>query len=975
MPSGSSHGWGIAGSYLAEEIARLPRLEGVTLHCIKGHDFTPFNEGDWDRINIGYCFFEHDLLAAPFMAEAAQRWDHIVAGSTWCEEHLRRGGVEHTSTILQGIDDTRFICQPPRSDDGRFIVFSGGKFEYRKGQDLVIAAMKVFMERHKDVWLSCSWHNHWPHSLMTMANSDHIDFSWQDLPCNDLLRKTLLHNDVDISRVLLHPPFDNLRMPLIYAESDIGLFPNRCEGGNNMVMCEYMACGRTVIASDRTGHADVISVNNAFSLTKYQPVIATINGIATGNWLESSPGELLELLEQAYADRDLLKAKGLTAAHDMARLSWGSAARKFHALGAQIAACSTSVLQPFAQVLDTADCLFDAGRYEEARAAYTDVLKSAPLCAEIYNRLGTALDRLHLLPQAIVYYHKALALKDNFAVARFNLSNTLAHSGEWQLAIKEMMAVVRSQPDFTEAWQNLAGFYYHEGCIDAAIECLDRVTALVPGALEPQEDLARIYLEQGNCQEALSRCDALLKYQPAHRNALFLKYRALKGLGASDDAVACLRGLLEIEPDDPATWIDLSDLYVSLGRFEDARACLELAVARIPDNPDVLNTLGVVLHELHDLDGAESYYSVAFGLDPGNVEVCNNRGNLCKSRLKMAEAIGWYDCALELDPENPTVIFNRSLALLAQGDFLAGWPGFERRFDCTLPARLYHTDIPLWRGERLNGRRLLVQSEQVYGDTLMFCRYIEKTQQYDGPVVFECQDDSIRQALGSLETRVEKLIVRGEPLPDIAVQIPLLSLPGLFRTTLESIPSSTGYLHADPTRTQYWENTIPHSKGTINIGLVWGGRKAPLNADRSLQLKELEPLFAVAGVRFFSLQLGEDSRQAEAYKDKITDLSHHLKNFGATASVIATLDLVITIDTAVAHLAGALGKPVWVLLKYSPDWRWLLGRTDSPWYRSARLFRQTAAGAGWSQVVRDVRDGLSGLLAETKKTAKVTAGD
>lgn len=337
FPAGSFHGWGIAGTYLNHEIGRLTPVDGVTLHCISGHDFKPFEEAAWNRINIGYCFFEYAQLAYPYIAEAAGRWDHIVAGSSWCEGHLRQGGMGRTSTILQGIDPFYFSCQAPRHDDGRFIVFSGGKFEFRKGHDIVIAAMSVFMQRHADVWLSCSWHNAWPASLKTMEQTHLIDFVWQDTSCGELLYDTVARNGLDPDRVLLHPPLHNGRMPLIYGESDIGVFPNRCEGGNNMVMCEYMACGRPVIASDRTGHADVITPDNAFCMTSYIPVTATLGGCDAAVWPEPSAEELLELLERAYRDRHIARTKGVTAAGDMTKLTWSGAARQFHGLAEQLA--------------------------------------------------------------------------------------------------------------------------------------------------------------------------------------------------------------------------------------------------------------------------------------------------------------------------------------------------------------------------------------------------------------------------------------------------------------------------------------------------------------------------------------------------------------------------------------------------------------------------------------------------------------
>ena len=338
MPSGRAHGWGIAGEYLTREIAKLPPVEGVTLHCISGHDFRPMNPADWNRINIGYCFFENDIEALRHTRRAAREWDFIVAGSSWCEYQLRIGGVRNTSTILQGIDPANFYPVPLRKEDGRFIVFSGGKFEYRKGQDLVIAAMRVFMQRHQDAYLACSWINQWPFSLATMVQSPHISFRSSSEECVAILQRTLYENGIPPERVYLSPLVDNTLIRQIYQQTDIGIFPNRCEGGNNMVMCEYMACGRTVIASDATGHANVITSLNAFPLSDCSPIL--IND-AAGNpaavWHEASIEELIEQLEFAYQNRDISNQKGPVAARDMKQLSWDKAALEFHALGVLLA--------------------------------------------------------------------------------------------------------------------------------------------------------------------------------------------------------------------------------------------------------------------------------------------------------------------------------------------------------------------------------------------------------------------------------------------------------------------------------------------------------------------------------------------------------------------------------------------------------------------------------------------------------------
>ena len=338
MPSGRAHGWGIAGEYLTREIAKLPHLEGVTLHCISGHDLRPMNPSDWSRINIGYCFFENDIEVLRHTRRAAREWDVIVAGSRWCEYQLRIGGVKQTATILQGIDPANFYPVAHRKDDGRFIVFSGGKFEFRKGQDLVIAAMRVFMQRHHDAYLACSWINQWPFSLATMAQSPHIAFRPSDDDCTTILKRTLHDNGIPPERVYLAPLIDNTLIRQIYQQTDIGIFPNRCEGGNNMVMCEYMACGRTVIASDATGHADVITAQNAFPLSSYTPILSRdAAGQPSAIWYEASLDELVEQLEYAYQNRDVCARKEHVAADDMKRLAWNTAAREFHKIGADLA--------------------------------------------------------------------------------------------------------------------------------------------------------------------------------------------------------------------------------------------------------------------------------------------------------------------------------------------------------------------------------------------------------------------------------------------------------------------------------------------------------------------------------------------------------------------------------------------------------------------------------------------------------------
>lgn len=888
MPLGTTHGWGIAGNYLTTEIAKLPPVESVTLHCIAGHHFVPSDEEQWNRYNIGYCFFEHEILAYHFIQEASKRWDHIVAGSSWCEHHLRIAGMERTSTILQGIDPTVFQPLPPRRDDGRFIVFSGGKFEFRKGHDLVMAAMRVFMARHSDVWLACAWHNHWPNSIRTMEQSRCIEFQYNDLPCDLLYSDLLSLNGIDTARVILHPVMENHLMRWAYANSDVGLFPNRCEGGNNMVMCEYMACGRPVIASTMTGHRDVVVSEYALCLQSYEPVLAHIGTDVTGTWSEPAIDEIIALLEKAYSDREMLCHLGTSAGLAMTRLSWSGAARNFHGLATRLSQpkCATIMLPP----LEEPEDLFTAGRYAEAEKGFRALLEKAPLDPDLYNSLATTLDRDGRYAEAVWYSEKALALRPRFPIARFNLANTLKRLGNGSAAIEHLETVVAEDPEFVAAWQNLALCCFDGGNLRRAAECLEKSLALEPASVKIRTDLG--------------------------------------------------------------------DIFIELGRYQDAISCFDEVLATDPENAGVLNSKGMALQELDDLDSAEACYRHILRDDPDNTLALNNLGTVLRSKVLPLQAIDCFDHALRVVPGDGQLIFNRSLTRLALGDFLEGWQDYESRFSSVGPVKLNHSGLPRWDGGPLAGRCLLVQSEQGYGDTLLFARYLPLLKRFGGSVLFEVQDHSIKSAVVSIDSSVA-VIARGEPLPFAAdCHVPLLSLPLQFKTDFATIPFPNGYLVPDLDRKKSWEQYLGLPDGRPKVGLVWGGRKPRLNANRSVRLQDMLPILQVEGLRFISLQIGEDAEQLGEFNGLVEDVMHRVTCFADTAALVATLDLVISVDTAVAHLAGALGVNTWVLLKHAPDWRWFFDRDDSPWYASMKLFRQQVTGE-WCNPIA--------LIAETLK--------
>jgi len=428
------------------------------------------------------------------------------------------------------------------------------------------------------------------------------------------------------------------------------------------------------------------------------------------------------------------------------------------------------------------------------------------------------------------------------------------------------------------------------------------------------------------------------------------------------------------------------------GRLTEAVACYRLAVGLMPDWAELANNLGVALEAQGRLEQAASEYSRALRLKPEYAEAHFNLGNALRGLGRLSEAVASYERALELKPDhvethcnlgsalqdlgrldramacyeralalkpdagNPQ--FNRALLQLLRGDFAAGWRNFEGRWRTRKAPRGFPQ--PLWRGEPLRGARILLHAEQGLGDTLQFLRYVPLVQQAGGTVVLDVSA-RLRRLAGQLPG-LSAVVASGEPLPPFDWQCPLMSLP-LALGADGAIPAETPYLLV-PEQALKAAETLSWPSGKPRVGLAWAGN--PTHAKdrfRSMALGLLAPLFGVEGVRFFSLQMGPAAAERAAYADRLTDLAPATSDMADTAAQMTHLDLVITVDTAVAHLAGALGRPAWVLLSCAADWRWQLRRCDSPWYPTVRLFRQPGLGE-WEPVVEAVRRALSERAAQ-----------
>lgn len=455
----------------------------------------------------------------------------------------------------------------------------------------------------------------------------------------------------------------------------------------------------------------------------------------------------------------------------------------------------------------------------------------------------------------------------------------------------------------------------------------------------------------------------IVEEDPRHAGAIhhlgILAFQA----GDFHDAASIIRDALAIDPRNAAAWSNFGLALERTGRPGQAVGAYDRALALKPAYPEAHYNRGNALRELERLDEALQSYDEALRHRPDYLEAHVNRGRTLRDLGRLAEAVAAYDEALRLRPGFPPAELNQAFARLALGDFARGLPQFEARWQEGQLAGAARTfPAPLWDGaESLAGATILVHAEQGMGDTLQFCRYVPLLAARGARVVLEAQPPLTGLLRGL--PGAAAVVARGEALPEADFHCPLLSLPLAFGTTLATIPVGVPYLAAAPDRVRHWEARLGprrHSARGHRVGLAWSGNAAYRNdRRRSMPLEALVPLFG-ADVDLVSVQdhVREDDRPVfRANADRMRSFADELTDFTETAALAACMDVVVTVDTAAAHLAGAIGRPLWLMLPFAADWRWLTGRADSPWYPTARLFRQPRQG-DWGAVVAAVRAAL-----------------
>jgi Flp pilus assembly protein TadD len=443
--------------------------------------------------------------------------------------------------------------------------------------------------------------------------------------------------------------------------------------------------------------------------------------------------------------------------------------------------------------------------------------------------------------------------------------------------------------------------------------------------------------------------------------------RALVRCGRHEEALECYDRALTVRCDFPQIWANRGNALRYLDRLNEAEESLRQALRLKPHFANAYNNLGSVLLDLDRLEEADSSFRAAIHLEPGNPGFHKNLASVCMRAGRAAEAHGHYRAALCLNPDDAEIHEDLGMALLLSGNFREGWAEYEWRWRTRrAAAEGRRFPLPAWSGETISDKTVLVHAEQGLGDTLQFCRLASHVPARD--IILEVQPPLVR--LLSTLSGPRMVIARGERLPPHDLHCSLMSLPYALGTTLDTIPAEIPYLRADPRDVEHWRRRLADLPG-LRVGLCWAGGRSPTNREqnriddrRSLHLTVLAPLVAVEGISFVSLQTGEPAAQATHPPAgmNVHDFASALHDFADTAALVECLDLVISVDTATPHLAGALGKPVWLIIHADACFRWLQERDDSPWYPTMRLFRQPATG-DWDSVTSRVRDALRHLPA------------
>jgi tetratricopeptide (TPR) repeat protein len=621
------------------------------------------------------------------------------------------------------------------------------------------------------------------------------------------------------------------------------------------------------------------------------------------------------------------------------------------------------------EILGSATAQFHGGRFREAEQGFRQVLQREPDNVAALNLLGTLIGMAGNAAAAAELIARALSLRPDDPDLLENLAIALERTGRTKEAqgARNRAASIRRDPAPLIALGDL--FRKHQA-IDKALDCYQRAAAMHPAAAAAHHASGSLLLQRNRIEPAIAALQRAAELAPGrsgiHRDLAI----ALLQVQRNDEGRESAERALAINPTDVLALAHMGLALNGLGRLDEAREYFQKVVALPAGGSDEIFNRGVALENLDRLEEAIVEYKRVAELDPKSVSAFLSIGGALERCAKTEEALHWLDKAAALAPDFALVHVNRAVVLLVKGYLAEGWKEHDWRWRCPLrnePPRI----LPqlLWREQSVAGKTLLLHGEQGFGDVIQFVRYAALAKARGAKVLLEVHPELV----GLMKTveGVDQVIARHDPLPDFDLHAPLMDLPLIFGTELSTIPAHVPYLHAQAAKVAQWAARLasgePQGRPKLRVGLVWAARpNRAFDRTRSMTLDQFAPIVESAGpdVSFFSLQKGAAAGQlvSSPVAFAISDYSDQLQDFTDTAALLAQLDLLISVDTGVAHLAGAMGIAQWILLGLPADWRWLEHREDCPWYPAARLFRQQVRGE-WPAVIARVVGELRNLVA------------
>lgn len=586
----------------------------------------------------------------------------------------------------------------------------------------------------------------------------------------------------------------------------------------------------------------------------------------------------------------------------------------------------------FKENVDLAISFQNNGKFQEAEAVYKNLLKEYPANFDVLNLLGVLYFQAKKYDESILYITEAIKIKPS-VISYNNLAQIYAIINDIDKAIWAYQKAIELNPDNAETYNKLGLIFRGENRVNEAIICYKKALAINPDFL----------------------------------NAVFNLANALRLNKNLDEAINYYYKALELKPDFEGVYNNLGAVFNEKNEKEKAVICYKKAIEINPDFLDAYCNLASVLSDLGKVDEGLSFCHKAIEINPDYKEAYIKIGVILYYEKRFEEAENWYRKAIKLFPDNEEMLFNLGTILILHENLEEGWKNYDNRHFKSVNQKLKLKSFkqPLWSGESIQNKAIYTYYEQGFGDSIQFARYLTILSKMGAKVLFKVQNPLVslfKQNFPDIEILDDSI---KEETIDFNAFIPLLSLPGALKTTINSIPAKEKYLKADSEKVNYYKNNF-FDNGNFKVGIVWQGSATNKNdKNRSISLDFFSEFAKLENVSVYSLQKGAGEEQLINSPLNIVNLGSSFNDFSDTAAAIENLDLVITVDTAIAHLAGALGKPTWILIPFMPCWRWFLDREDSPWYESVRLFRQQEPG-NWNEVRNRLLENFKEIIKAEK---------